>query len=331
MIHLSLLLVAATWGSNFVSMKYLLRTIDPVDLFLLRLILSSLFFGIFLLVTSGGLPAFTRSDWLRLTLIAILGITISTSAVAFGTQMIPAALASLIVTSNPVFTAIISRLILGEPLTSRKITGIAIAFAGFMVVLLFGGQEAEFNLKNSLGVLVMLFGPLTWALYTVLSKPFLSRCRPPQFAGLVTIIGTLAALPLFLVDHSLPANVASFGPSQWLATMVSTLLALVLAYVLWYRGLAALSPTQVSVYLYLVPVFGVLGAWLLLGERITIFLFVGGITILAGVILTNTTRRRAVQPAAAEVALNIEQRQVSGVADTEPRVLDEPALKDVRR
>ncbi len=75
---------------------------------------------------------------------------------------------------------------------------------------------------------------------------------------------------------------------------MTTALALVLSYALWYRGLRDLQPTQVAIYIYMVPVFGVLGSWLVLGEPITIFLLLGGATILSGVVLTNRSRRGTV-------------------------------------
>lgn len=282
------------WGSNFISMKYLLRSIDPVELVLLRLILGSLIFGVILLVSSHAFPRFTRREWGWLAIIGTLGITINIFAVAFGTQLIPAGLASLIVTSNPVFTALLSRAILHESLTRQKVLGILIAFAGFLIVLVWGGPDATFNLHNSLGVLITLFGPSAWALYTILSKPYLKRCPPTQFAGIVTIVGALPALPLLLFDHRIFVDMTRFGPSQWLATLVTTGLALVLSYALWYRGLRDLQPTQVAVYIYMVPVFGVLGSWLVLGEPITIFVLIGGATILFGVMLTNRSRRGTV-------------------------------------
>jgi drug/metabolite transporter (DMT)-like permease len=198
--------------------------------------------------------------------------------------------ASLIVTGNPVFTAVISRILVGEPLTSRKVVGIVIAFIGFMVVLLYGGQEAEFSVRNALGVLITMGGPLAWAFYTVLSKPLQGRYHPVQFVGLTTIAGTLPLIPFAIYNAELLTVTTTFGPTQWLALIVSAVLALVVAYLLWYRGLSILEPTQIAVYVYMVPVFGALGAWLLLGERITIFVLIGGLTILTGVIITNTTR-----------------------------------------
>lgn len=290
LVHLSLLVVAVSWGSNFVSIKYLLRSIGPEDVLLLRLTTASLCFGVYLVVT-GGLPRFHRSDWPKIAAMAVLGITINTTTVAFGARLIPAAVGSLIVIGNPIFTAVISRVAGGEPLTRRKLAGISAAFVGFLVMLLFGGPEAHFSVQNMLGVLITLGGPVAWAFYTVFSKPMLARYEPTRFAAVVTIAGSLPLLPLLLVDRGLAGHVLAFGPRQWLAVVTSALFALVLSYSLWYRGLRVLSPTQIAVYIYLVPVFGTLGAWLILGERITAFLLVGGILILLGVIVTNTASR----------------------------------------
>jgi drug/metabolite transporter (DMT)-like permease len=283
--------VAVFWGGNFVSIKYLLDTISPANLVILRLLYASIVFLPIVLVLARGIPRIERADIPMVLLIALTGITINTSAVTFGTQLIPAAVASLIVTGNPVFTAIFSRILVGEPLTRRKLFGVAVAFCGFLIVLLYGGQEAEFSVRNALGVLITMGGPIAWAIYTVLSKPLQGRYQPVPFVGLLTIIGTIPLIPFLLINPEFVTVTRDFGPLQWLAITVTAVLALIVAYILWYRGLSVLEPTQIAVYVYLVPVFGAVGAWLLLGERITIFVLLGGVTILTGVIITNTTRR----------------------------------------
>ena len=289
--------MAAMWGSNFIAIKHLVKTVDPLEVVLMRLSLASLLFGLVLLVSARRLPRFSRAEWRQLLLIGFLGMSVNNIGVTFGTRMIPAGLASLIVTTNPVFTAVLSWLILGEALTRRKLLGIAVAFVGFLLVLFFGGPRAAFDLHNSLGVLITLLGPSAWAIYTIYSKPFLVRCPPTQFAGIVAIAGTLPILPLFVLRPHIVHDIAGFGGTDWLAVFETAGLAMVVAYTIWYRGLRILSPTQLAVYNYLVPVFGVLGAWLFLGEHVTIFLLVGGLTILGGVVLTNTGRRAALQSA----------------------------------
>ena len=291
LVHLSLLFVALSWGSNFVSIKYLLRSMGSADVLLLRLIAASLCFTGFLLVSRRGFPRVAPADRRRVLLMAVLGVTINTTSVAFGARLIPAAVGTLIASGNPIFTVVVSRVFAGEPLTRRKLSGIALAVVGFAIVLLYGGPQAHFSARNALGILITLGGPIAWAFYTVLSKPLLTRYDPTRFAGLITLLGTIPLLPLLLFNHRLPAEVAAFGPSQWLATTTMVLFALVLGYTLWYRGLRVLTPTQIAVYVYLVPVFGALGAWLVLGERITVYLLAGGLTILLGVIVTNSGRR----------------------------------------
>jgi drug/metabolite transporter (DMT)-like permease len=290
-VHLSLLLVALVWGSNFVAIKYLLESLSPGHLVTLRLLMASLVFVPIVLVLARGVPAIRRADWPRVVTLALVGITINTTAIAFGTQLIPAAVASLIVVGNPVFTALLAWLIAGEQLTTRKMAGVAIAFAGFLVVLLYGGPEARFSVQNALGVIITMGGPVAWAFYTVLSKPMQGRYDPVQFVGVVTIVGTVPFLPFVAFNPGMLRAVVEFGGYDWLAMAVTAVLALIVAYILWFRGLSVLEPTQLAVYVYLVPVFGAVLARVLLGERITVFLLLGGLTILAGVIITNTTRR----------------------------------------
>jgi len=216
--------------------------------------------------------------------------------IAWGQSYLAAALASLIVTSNPIFTTIISRLLLGEPLTRRKLSGIALAFTGFLIVLLFGGSEARFSIDNTVGILILICAPLGWATYTVLSKPLLAEYEPHVVAGLTTILGAVMLSPLLIFNAGIVGEAAAFSWKSWLATITMSVLAVFVAYTLWYRGLRRLEPTQVAVYVYLVPFFGVLFAWLLLGESITRYLLLGGAAILTGVIVTNSGRRPPAEP-----------------------------------
>ena len=64
--------------------------------------------------------------------------------------------------------------------------------------------------------------------------------------------------------------------TDWLAVVYVSLLAITVAYLLWYWGLRVLTPSQTAVYTYLVPVFGVLASWVVLGDVPAIFALVGG-------------------------------------------------------
>ncbi len=293
LVHLGLLVVAILWGGNFTALKHLLGPLQPVDLVVIRSVGAALFYVVFLAATGRLVIPVTGPDLRRMILIGVLGIPIMSLAMAYGLTRLDAGLASLLVTSNPIFTAIISRIVLGEALTSRKVAGILLAFAGFLVMLQFGATGGA-RLANDqiLGVLIVLAGPLAWAFYTVLSKPLLGRYPPVYVASYTTMAGGAVFVPFLLLDAPMRGRLVAMGAVDWLAVVYVSLLAITVAYLLWYWGLRVLTPSQTAVYSYLVPVFGVLVAWILLGETPTLFALLGGAVIVAGVVLTNTSSRR---------------------------------------
>jgi drug/metabolite transporter (DMT)-like permease len=296
-----LLLTAMIWGATFVAVKYVVERTGPEGVLLMRSWVASVCFIVLLMLTWRNIPSMPGEVWRRLALIAFCGSVVNNIAIAVGQSYLAAALASLIVTSNPIFTTLFSRLLLGEPLTRRKLTGIGIAFTGFLIVLLWGGSNASFSVDNAIGILILICAPFGWAIYTVLSKPLLVDYEPHVVAGLTTILGAVMLAPVFIFTPGVFSDAAALGWRGWLAAGTMSVLAIFVGYILWYRGLRRLQPSQVSVYVYLVPFFGVLSAWLLLGETITIWLLIGGATILTGVIVTNSGRRPPAEPLPATI------------------------------
>ena len=300
-VHLSLLLTVIIWGQTFVAIRYLVVRIGAPEVLFLRAGLSSLCFLMIIAFSQRALRDFTQAEWGRMALVALCGVAVNSVAQAFSQNYLTASLASLLVTCAPVFTAVLSRLLLGEALTRRKLLGITLACAGFLIVLLWGGSGASFSADRLLGIAILICAPLGWAAYTVLSKPLLARHEPHVVAGVTTVLGGLMLLPLLALEPSVARDAVQLSARGWLAAITFSVLAIVVGYTLWYRGLRELDPSQVVVYMYLVPFFGVLSSWLILGERITPWLLLGGATILSGVVVTNSGRRAVPAPPPAAV------------------------------
>ncbi len=288
--HLQLLFVAIVWGANFVAMKYLIDEMGAFRTALARILLAAIVFGLILIWSSRPLPRMSREIWRLMLVVALFGGVTSQIAVAIGTGYLGAGLASLIVTSAPIFIALTSRALIGEPLGRLKIVGITVAFSGFLIVLLFGGRDASFSVNNTIGVLVMLVGPSSWAIATVISKPLMTQYEPKFISGLSMVIGGIMFVPLVVTQRGIVSDIANLDGWGWFALLTTSVLAIVIAYRIWYQAVHRLSPTRVAVYIYLVPFFAIVSAWLVLGETITIWVFLGGMTIMAGVIITNSSR-----------------------------------------
>ena len=317
-VHLSLLATAAIWGGNFSAIKHLLETLEPVDVMILRVGGAAVLFVLFLLAQRGGRKRILPADLLKMFLLGLIGITIMNLGFVNGQNLIPAAMASLIVTSNPIHTTIFSSLLGIERLTARKVGGIALAMAGFVVLLLFGsGDGAELGGGHVKGILLVAVGPMSWAIYTVLSKSLVVRYGPVETAAYTTIGGAIGLLPVLLFQDGMTGRLGELSLSGWSVALYMCGLGFVVAYILWYRGLQVLSPSQTAVYIYLCPVFGLIIARVLLGEQVTRWLILGGATILAGVILTNSGGRT--QPSAV------------GSTTASPTLGDDPASRSPSR
>jgi drug/metabolite transporter (DMT)-like permease len=297
LVHGSLLITALLWGGNFTAIKKLLETLQPLDVVFVRALGAFSFFVCYLLWTRNPIIPMRRQDVARLILLGVIGITIMNLAMTYGQDLLPAALASLIVTSNPVWTVIFAALIGQERITTRTVLGISLAFSGFLIVLMLGsGSGPDFGGGKLRGVGLVMLAPFCFAIYTVLSKPLLARYPPFHVASYTAICGTVFFLTVPLWHAGVIDRVRGLDRWGWFAAFFASILAYAVSYLLWYKGLEALSPSQTAIYLYLVPVFGVLSAWLVLNESITGWLLLGGAIILTGVVITNTSRRARSSP-----------------------------------
>ncbi len=294
--NVALFAIAGIWGMNFVAMKYLIGEVGALKVVLLRVFFAALLFGLILAIRRSMIPRFNREEWRLLILVGFFGVITNQLFVSYGTSYLSAAVASMIATSTPVFMAILSRFILKERLTTRKIAGITLAFAGFLIVLLFGSSDAEFSVTNAIGVFITMLAPLSWTISTLLSTRLMLRHDPTVITGLSTVIAGAAMLPVLATQTSVLGDMLEFSLVDWSAVFVTSILSIVVAYTVWYRALRKLEPTQIAVFVYLVPFFGIIFAWLLLGETITLFVILGGATILGGVIVTNSSRRPTALP-----------------------------------
>jgi len=298
-VHLPLLLTAMFWGTNFVALKRLLEHLTVPDTVVVRSILAALCNVALLLVLRRANVPIARADMPRILLIAILGGVLTPIPNILAQRYITASVASLLATTNALWTALFAWLILGIGLTRRKVVGMGVAFLGFLMILLLGGPSVSFNVRNTVGVLIFVLSPLSWGLYSVLAKPLLARYPSMQLVAVTTIVGTVFLLPILL--SGTPGRVVHLSGTDWLLMLWVGVITLWLAYVFWFRGLRALQPSQVAVYIYLVPCFGVVAARVFLNEPITPFVLIGGATILGGVIITNSPSRAERIEAAAPV------------------------------
>jgi drug/metabolite transporter (DMT)-like permease len=266
------------WASAFAGIRAGLTGYSPGHLALLRFIVASLALAVYAAATRMKMPE--KRDLPGIALTGWLGISGYNLALNYGETSLTAGVASFMVNTGPVFTALLAMTFLGERLRGWGWLGIAVSFGGVSLIAL--AKEHGFSFDPA--VLLVLLAAFLQSLYFVLQKPYLKRYRPFEFTTYAIWAGTLGLLVFW---PGLPAEMGAAPPEATLATVYLGIFPAALAYVTWAYVLARFPASRAASFLYLVPGVATLIAWLWLGEVPGWLALLGGVIALTGVIIVN--------------------------------------------
>ena len=281
------------WSSAFPAISYGLQAFAPAELALLRFLVASLVFA--LPVAFGLIKLPPRRDWPAVVVLSLLGMTVYQLSLGYAMTRVPAGSAAVIVSLAPGVTAALAALRLGESLGRRILIGLAVAFAGALLVTLGSGRTIRFEPM----ALLVLVSVLVTSIYFVGQKPLLQRTTPLGFTAASIFVGTLGLLPFGL---HLPEKLALASTPQIASAIWLGLGPTILGYIAWSFALSRAPVSVVSSFLYGQPLLAGLIAWLWLGQTMGSLAILGGALTLVGVALTvRGARKPAVVPVATPV------------------------------
>ena len=278
-----LVLVIIAWGANLSVIKVALREFPGQSFNALRMILAA---GAFLVILARTSPATTRgiarADWGRVAFLGVIGGTLYQLLFLAGVPRTSVANAGLIFGLSPVVISLMSAAVGHERLPWTRWAGGALSVVGLYFVV---GVGATLSVNSLTGDALVFAGMLCWAVYSVGSRPLLGRYSPTVLTAWATVVG--AALYVVVAAPALTGtDWAGVSWWSWFLMAASSIVCLVLAYVIWYTGVQRLGATRTSAYSNLTPIAAIVIGWLWLGEPFTAAQSVGAAAILGGVFLT---------------------------------------------
>lgn len=283
-IKLSLAIIA--WGGSFIATKFAVAEVSPITVIWLRFLIGWIILGLFA-YRRGDLGMPSWKDVLQLAWLGFLGITLHQWMQSSGLVTSEASTTAWIVSSTPVFMAVLGWLFLKEKLSLAAISGILLAGIGVLLVISKGKFSSLFS--DGFGkpgdTLILISAPV-WAIYSVLSRPILQR----HSATKVTFYSMLFGWIFSSVEFAMGSKWMGFSQlttSGWSAILYLGVLCSALAYIFYNDGLQVLSSSQVGAYLYMEPLVATLVSAVLLSEQIVLATVIGGVCILLGVWLVN--------------------------------------------
>lgn len=299
--HLLALAVMAVWGVTFVCTKVLINAgVHPVAIFFMRFVLA--YAGIWLYIALSGQDSRLWFGWKEELVFLLLGI--SGGSFYFLTENLALAYTqatntAFLVCSAPLFTAIFTLIFkrlskgrfasglqeirLGWPL----IGGTVLSLTG-MALVVFDGGQLQLSVK---GDLLAIGAALCWAVYSQFMSQMtrdygtVTATRKVFFYGLLTILPFLGGF-----RESLSAQVLG-QPLVWGNLLFLGLVASLLCFIIWNLVMDKLGNVTSTNYVYLNPIFTLLTAMALLGERMTLVSGLGCAAILAGLIWAGADQR----------------------------------------
>ena len=284
--YLLLLLTTLSWGGTAVAGKLALQDIPPLTLGVIR------YGGAALLLAAISRPTlaadvrpFPWGEVRPLLGLGLLGACLNHILFFVGLLFAPATHGAIIPpTTSPVWILLLAARLGGERATRGQVAGMLLCMGGVVLVMRPERLVVDAGARVFLGDLLLLLCGVSWGAYSYFSKVGMRRLAPVTALVFTLGFGTLFLLPLALVERPWHALRAA-SPTAWAAVGYLTVAATVFAFWGWSVAIRRLGAGRTGVFGNLIPVFGVVLAQLVLGERLTAIQLLGGLLAVAGVLV----------------------------------------------
>jgi drug/metabolite transporter (DMT)-like permease len=280
-----ILLPIVFWAFAFPFIKIGLEELNPINLTILRLFTVCGIFLVFLVIFPKKFSPIQKKDIVPLFLLGFFGLVVYHLGLNYGEVYISASAASLIIATIPVFTVIFAALLLKEKVTKKIVIGVPLSLSGVVIISLTGTSGNPFEVSYLSAAMAVLVAAFVGAGYTIAGKKLLQRFSALSLTVYAFLFGCLGLLPF--LSSSLVVEAASLSWTGWGAVLFLALLPTVVGYVLWYVALEVKSASEISVFLYFIPVLSTIISYFLFQEPITWLFIVGGVLVISGLIIVN--------------------------------------------
>ena len=256
--------LALVWGCNWPVLKTGVTALEPLTFRAATIGFSAL--GLLLVAKlSGDSVRIPRRFWPHVAVLALFNITVWNAFILFGVQQMPAGRSAILAYTMPIWGVLFSLWLLHEPLSVRRLVGLALGVGGMAVLL---GDEIADLRRTPVGALLIIGAAISWGIGTVLLRRWAPPLPQNTLNGWMLFIGwipILIAAPFF--DPHPLVSLATMAPKAWFAVLYNIFLAGAVAHWAWFR-LARTLPVVVSSLSSLpVPVLGVFSSMVFLGEQ----------------------------------------------------------------
>ncbi len=282
--HLAILLANIIYGANYSIAKDVMPVyIQPFAFVLLRVGGALL---LFLMVSAFIIKErIDKKDLPRIAVLAVCGVAINQLMFLKGLSLTTPINASIIMISNPIVVLLFAAVALKEKIAAGKVIGIALGIAGALLLLLFN-KSFSFGSDTITGDIMILINSISWAFFVVLAKPLMQKYNAFTVVKWVFLFGFFYVLP-FGYSEMMEVNWKEIPLPGWYCIGFVVIVTTFFAYILNTYALRALSPSVVSIYIYLQPFIATLIAVVFGKDELDARKVISALLIITGVYMVS--------------------------------------------
>jgi drug/metabolite transporter (DMT)-like permease len=273
------------WGITFVIFKYANESFDPIAIIFTRLLISIVFLFSFAYL-SGRMMRFRKGDFKWFMLMAMFEPFIYFLGESFGLSMVSPTVASIIVSTIPLFVPVAAFFLLKERLSVTNIIGLIISFAGVIMVVMASEGRLAGNIKGIMLMFIAVFGAVG---YTIIAKRLLDHYNGIFITAWQSVLGLLFITPFFLTLELPHIDFSAILPRSIWALLYLGVFGSGVCFILFAVGIRELGASKANVYANLVPVVAAIVSFLVLKEAMPLMKIIGIAVVLAGLMLSQRT------------------------------------------
>ena len=274
------------YGTNVIAVKQ----IAPHHVQALGISISRIFFTAILLTLlslfNSKKEKIEKKDYWLLMIAGLLGVTLNQTFSIMGIASTNPIHSSLLIMSTPIIVSVLAAIFLKESFGGNKIIGLLLGLSGAFLLIKSRATSTETHPPTLLGDGLILAGSVCYSSYLILIRKVSRKYSPITILRFVFIFGAMFSLP-FSLKSFLTADWAGFSGWDWFSILYIVILGTLAANLLMNWGVQQWGPSKTGTFVYFQPVFGTLGAVLLMGEQFTIVKAIAGLLIVAGVWITS--------------------------------------------
>ncbi len=278
-------ILVVVWAFAFLFIKIGLEELSFVNLTIMRFLITCLVLILILFFQKKRFSKLHKKDIVPIFLLGFFGVIVYHLGLNYGEQFISPAAASLIIATVPVEIIILSTIFLKEKIGLKKLIGVIIALCGVVVISIWGKAGASIHIEYISAVIAVLIAAIMSALYTIAGKKLLTRYSALSLTTYTMLLGSLGLTPF--IRGSLLDQILKMSMTGWFAVIFLGVFSTVVGYGLWYIVLKIKSASEISIYLYAIPVLSTIISYFMFKEKITLMFILGGFLVIAGLIIVN--------------------------------------------